>query len=71
MPSNNSDENCRKVDVFVATQIESADINRLPEDIQGILFDIGGALHDTHTSPSIAENFASTPKQLLDRVRRL
>jgi hypothetical protein len=32
---------------------------------------MGGALHDTHSSLTIAENFLSTPKQLLDRARDL
>jgi hypothetical protein len=27
------------------------------------------ALHDTITAPQVAENFGSTPEQLLERVR--
>lgn len=70
-PENNTDENCRRIDAFVSTQINDQDIERLPESIQSILFDMGGALHDTHTSPEVAENFSSTPRQLLERARRL
>ena len=68
---NNTDENCRMVDIFVSTQIEFDERKRLPEVVQGILFDMGGALHDTHTAPEVARNFESTPEQLLERVRRL
>ena len=37
--------------------------------IQGILDDIGGQLHDTIEAPHIAENFESTPEQLLSRAK--
>ena len=66
-----TDANCREVDLFVSTRIGMEFRNRLPEDIREILFDMGGALHDTHTSPQVAENFWSTPSQLLERVRKL
>jgi hypothetical protein len=71
-PENNTDSNCRRVDYFVSYEImPEARFKELPEDIRGILFDMGATLHDTHTSPQIAENFESTPSQLLDRVRKL
>lgn len=70
-PANNTNENCRQVDLFVTFQIEPEKLDYLPEDIQEILADLGGALHDTHTSPDIAENFCSTPRQLLERVRKV
>jgi hypothetical protein len=33
--------------------------------------DLGGGLHDTITSPRIAEDFRSLPEQILERVRAL
>lgn len=69
--AHNTDANCRKVDTFLSTRISQDDRNKLPGDIQEILFDMGGALHDTHTSPTVARNFESTPAQLLERVRKL
>jgi len=65
---NNTDENCRMVDNYIAINIEHTQRMKLPEDIQEIIFDMGGALHDTHTSPEVAKNFASTPEQLLYRL---
>ncbi len=71
-PENNSDNNCRKVDYFVANEIiPNKKYHGLPEDIKEILFDMGATLHDTHNSPRIAENFYSTPAQLLERVQKL
>ncbi|MCC6547948.1 hypothetical protein IT570_12350, partial [Candidatus Sumerlaeota bacterium] len=43
----------------------------LPESFGEILNDMGGALHDTVTAPEIAQNFESTPEQLLERVRKI
>jgi hypothetical protein len=40
-----------------------------PSELTDVLADIGGALHDTIKAPEIAENFDSTPEQLLDRIR--
>jgi hypothetical protein len=71
-PENNTDRNCRRIDSFVSYEMmPETRFKKLPEDIRGILFDMGATLHDTHTSPEIAENFESTPGQLLDRVRKL
>ena len=71
-PNNNNDTNCKKIDYYVSYEIISEkSYQEIPEDIQSILFDMGATLHDTHTSPKIAENFDSTPGQLLDRVRKL
>lgn len=70
-PVNNTDENCRMVDVFITTQINPDLTATLPKEIQAILFDMGGALHDTHTAPQVARNFESTPGQLLERVSKL
>jgi hypothetical protein len=40
-----------------------------PEALADILGDMGGALHDTISAPEIAENFDSTPEQLLEQLR--
>ena len=40
-----------------------------PAELADVLADIGGALHDTFKAPDIAENFDSTPEQLLERIR--
>lgn len=71
LTENNTDANCRKVDLFMSIEMDQRRREELTRDIQGIVFDMGGALHDTHTSPKVAENFMSTPQQLLDRVRGL
>lgn len=71
-PENNTDANCRRIDYFVSYEImPEIRFREFPDDIHEILFDLGGALHDTHTSPDIAENFESTPRQLLNRVLNL
>lgn len=67
-----TDGNCRAVDSFVGvanTYGWSGDWEHVPESLRGILSDMGGALHDTIQAPEIAANFASTPEQLLQRVR--
>lgn len=71
-PLNNTDENCRKIDYFVAYEImPQKEFELIPEDIRSILFDLGSSLSDTYTAPEVAENFESTPEQLLKRVRKL
>jgi len=71
-PENNTDNNCKKIDYFVTKNIITNKlIENLWGDVQAILLDIGGALHDTHTSPEIAENFESTPQKLLERVQKI
>jgi hypothetical protein len=45
--------------------------SQLPEPYQDLLGDIGGCLHDTVSAPDLAENFDSTPEQLLERLERL
>lgn len=47
------------------------DWDHLPESFQLILGDIGGQLHDAIEAPRIAENFESTPEQLLERLKKL
>lgn len=68
---NNTNENCRLIDIFVSTEIDLENRRRLPEEVQSLMFDMGGALHDTHTDPEVARNFESTPEQLLERVRAM
>jgi hypothetical protein len=67
-----TDENCKAVDLFFAID-HHWDVrwDRLPEEYKSVLDDIGGCLHDTVSAPKIAENFASTPEQLLERVKQL
>jgi hypothetical protein len=71
-PENNNHNNCRHVDYYVANEIcDEPRFKALPDELREILFDLGATLHDTHTSPHIAENFESTPRQLLERLRKL
>lgn len=71
-PLNNTDDNCKKIDYFVAYEIvPQKEFELIPDDLRGILFDLGATLSDTHTAPEVAENFESTPEQLLKRVRKL
>ena len=71
-PKNNNDNNCREIDYFVAYDIVGTpQYEKLPADIQEIIFDIGSSLSDTFTAPKVANNFLSTPEQLLNRIRKL
>jgi hypothetical protein len=71
-PTNNTNDNCRKVDFFVMSRIiTNSEFDNLSEDIRAIIFDMGGTLHDTHTAPEVAKNFESTPEQLLGRIQKL
>lgn len=47
------------------------DWNHTSPEMAEILDDIAGTLHDSVDSPEIAENFESTPDQLLNRLRVL
>lgn len=70
-PEGRTDRNCRRVDAFFCVRDDwETDWDHLPEELRIILEDIGGILHDTLSAPEIAENFESTPEQLLARVRR-
>ena len=40
----------------------------LPDAIHDIFADMSGALHDTCSAPDVAQNFDSTPEQLLARL---
>ena len=71
-PEGRTDSNCVTVDTFFCIRNHwETEWDHLPIDFQHILDDIGGALHDTVSSPDIAENFESTPEQLLARVHKI
>jgi hypothetical protein len=65
-----TDKNCCAVDSFFMHDELWAERN-LPNPFHDIFADIAGALHDTVSAPEIAENFESTPEQLLKRAREL
>jgi hypothetical protein len=66
-PSGRTDANCVAVDGFFYLD-DDLPLERLPDSLQDV-FGHMDALHDTVTAPDIAENFSSTPEQLLERVR--
>ena len=71
-PEHRTDENCKAVNLFFSINNHwDARWDGLPEEYQSILDDISGCLHDTVSAPKIAENFESTPEQLLERVKQL
>ncbi len=66
-----TDANCRATDwYFCLHEDHGFSWDHLPEELQLILDDIGGQLHDTIMSPKISINFDSTPEQLLARIWR-
>ena len=68
-PRGRTDTNCSAVDQFFT--VDDAWVSdRLPDSFADIMADISGALHDTVLAPHIAENFESTPEQLLERARQ-
>jgi hypothetical protein len=63
-------ENCVAIDSFFCLgEGWERDWEDEPSELADILADLGGALHDTFGAPHIAENFESTPEQLLKRIR--
>lgn len=73
-PEGRTDANCRAVDDFFCQPEEhgwSGEWDHLPPEFQDILGDLGGALHDTVTAPEIAQDFDSTPEQLLERTLKI
>jgi len=74
-PENNSDANCKAIDLFVCLDILHPDPpeTELPETfpprVREILEAMGGELHDTHSAPEIAENFRATPDHLLAQTQ--
>jgi hypothetical protein len=65
-----TDANCHAVDSFFMLDGVWAERN-LPVPFHEIFADMAGALHDTISAPEIAENFDSTPEQLLKRAKEL
>jgi hypothetical protein len=68
-PAGRTDANCSAVQGFFYLD-DDLPLDRLPESFQDV-FGYMDALHDTVTSPQIAENFDSTPEHLLRRARSL
>jgi hypothetical protein len=68
-PGGRTDANCCAVDSFFSLD-DDLQLERLPDSLQDVFAHMD-ALHDTITAPKIAENFSSTPEQLLERVRSL
>ncbi len=65
-----TDGNCRAVDLFFL--LDDLWVKRnLPAPFCDLFGDMGGCLHDAVSAPKIAENFDSTPEQLLERAKRL
>ena len=69
-PAGRTDENCRAVDTFLMVD-ECWLSDDLPESYHAVIADMGATLHDTVAAPHIAENFESTPEQLVARARAL
>ena len=69
-PVGRTDANCHAVDSFLFEDSVWYS-HRLPEQFVEVLSDMGGILHDTVSAPHIAQNFDSTPEQLLARARAL
>jgi hypothetical protein len=66
-PAGRTDANCWAVDSFFCLD-DDLPLERLPDSLQDVFAHMD-ALHDTITAAQIAENFSSTPEQLLERVR--
>jgi hypothetical protein len=66
-PAGRTDDNCRAVDSFFYLD-DDLPLERLPDSLQDVFAHMD-ALHDAITAPDIAENFASTPEQLLELAR--
>jgi hypothetical protein len=62
-----TDANCGAVDSFFSLD-DDLPLECLPDSLQDVFAHMD-ALHDTITAHDIAENFGSTPEQLLERVR--
>lgn len=67
--------NCWAADLFFCSEDDLWEHDwseqNLPDDFHDVLAMMGQALHDTVTSPDIADNFDSLPEQLLERAMRL
>jgi hypothetical protein len=71
-PAGRTNANCWAADLFFMENDKwERDWEHLPEPYQDLLGDLGGALHDTVSAPEIAENFYSTPEQLLAQLEQV
>ncbi len=71
-PEGRTEENLGRVNMFFLLGNEwGLDAIEIPDEIRAIIEDIGGCLHDSISSPEVAENFESTPEQLLARIQML
>jgi hypothetical protein len=71
-PDGGTDGNVCVVDSFLSCGLDDESYwSHLPESYRAVLWDAGGQLHDTFSSPSVAANFESTPEQLLARAEAL
>ncbi len=68
-PAGRTDRNCRAVDGFFFHDDSWVDAE-LPDTYHDVFAHMD-ALHDSITTADIAENFGSTPEQLLARARSL
>jgi hypothetical protein len=68
-PQGRTNANCWAVDLFFCLRDDwKCSWEHLPEELQEILEEMGGALHDTVQCPEIAHRFDSSPEQLLSRL---
>lgn len=67
--ADNTHRNRVEVDTFFCTEVWPLLADEVPEPTRELIEDIGGALHDTHAAPSVAQNFQSTPDMLLAGVQ--
>jgi hypothetical protein len=71
-PEGRTNENCTSAGTFFRLHADYGfNWLHLPEELQLILEDIGGQLHDTVELSDTATNFESTPEQLLTRTHCL
>ena len=68
-PAGRTDANCRSVDGFFFHD-DTWTAAELPDVYHDVIAHMD-ALHDTITAPEVAQNFDSTPEQLLARARSL
>ena len=71
-PEGRTSNNCYIVNMsIVFPEWGDIELPDLPDEFYDVIADMGGALHDTVSSPEIAYNFDSTPEQLLERAQKL
>ena len=67
--------NCWAADLFFCSDDDLWEHDwseqNLPDDFHDVMAMMGEALHDTVSTPDIAENFGCLPEQLLERVERM